>query len=95
MTDAINTNNRVKAPTQAPNNKAKGPAAGNTNNASGASASAVVELSSDQVLQQMQNLPEVNSSKIESIKSAIARGEYKPNAEVIAQKFSEIEQLLP
>ncbi len=95
MTDAINTNNRVKAPTHAPDNKAKNPAASNIKGSASTSASAVVELSSDQVLQQMQNLPEVDSNKIESIKSAIARGEYKPNAEVIAQKFSEIEQLLP
>lgn len=95
MTDAINTNNRVKAPTQPLDNKAKGPAVGNAKDSGSTSASAVVELSSDQVLKQMQNLPEVDSNRIESIKSAIARGEYKPNAEVIAQKFSEIEQLLP
>ena len=32
---------------------------------------------------------------IRIIKAAIANGEYQPNAEVIAQKFAEIEKLLP
>jgi flagellar biosynthesis anti-sigma factor FlgM len=95
MTDAINTNNRLKISNQPVNNKTRDPAAGNSKSTASASASAVVELSSDQVLKEMQNLPEVNSNKIESIKTAIANGEYKPNAEMIAKKFSEIEQLLP
>lgn len=95
MTDAINTNNRLKVSNQPVENKAKGPAEGSSKNAVSAPASAVVELSSDLVLKEMQNLPEMNSSKIESIKSAIANGEYKPDAEMIAKKFSEIEQLLP
>lgn len=95
MTDAINTNNRLKVSNQPYENKAKSPVASNSKTSAGASASAVVELSSDQVLKAMQNLPEVNSNRIESIKAAIANGEYKPNAEMIAQKFSEIEQLLP
>jgi negative regulator of flagellin synthesis FlgM len=95
MTDAINTNNRLKTPVQPQPSKAKSPAEGSANSSVSSSASAVVELSSDQVLKEMQNLPAVDSNKIESIKTAIANGEYKPNAEVIAQKFSEIEQLLP
>jgi negative regulator of flagellin synthesis FlgM len=96
MTDAINTNNRLKVSNQPVDNKAKSATAGNSrSSAASASASAVVELSSDQILQQMQKLPEVDSAKIESIKAAIANGDYKPNAEMIAKKFSEIEQLLP
>lgn len=95
MTDAINTNNRLKTLNQPVENRSKGPAQQGSQAASSAPASAVVELSSDQVLQQMQNLPEVNRSRVESIKLAIASGEYKPDPEVIAKKFSEIEQLLP
>ncbi len=95
MTDAINTNNRLKISNQPLENKAKSPAAGSAKSAANTSASAVVELSSNQVLKQMQNLPDVDSNRIESIKSAIANGEYKPDAEMIAKKFSEIEQLLP
>jgi negative regulator of flagellin synthesis FlgM len=95
MTDAINTNNRLKVSNQPLENKAKSPTAGNSKSVASASASAVVELSSDQILNQMQSLPEVDSNRIESIKSAIANGEYKPDAEMIAKKFSEIEQLLP
>ena len=58
-------------------------------------ASAIVELSSDQILNEMKNIPEVDSGRIESIKNALANGEYKPDADVIARKFSEIENLLP
>ena len=95
MTDAINTNNRLKTLNQPTENRPKGPAQSGSQATGNATASSVVELSSDQVLKEMERLPEVDNSRIESIKSAIASGEYKPNAEVIAQKFSEIEKLLP
>ncbi len=95
MTDAINSNNRVKAPNPPADNRA-GPSSNNTAKSDkSAPASAVVELSSDQVLKEMKRLPEVNSSRVESIKNALARGEYKPDPEVIARNFSEIEKLLP
>ena len=94
MTDAINSNNRVKAPNPATEQRAKASPA--TSAASSTSqASAVVKLSSDQILDQIERVPEVNSSRIESIKNALANGEYKPDPEVIAQKFAEIESLLP
>ena len=95
MTDAINTNNRIKVPNQATDSRAKTSSNTNSQNTKGAPSSTVVELTSDQVMKEMERLPEVNSGRIESIKNAIANGEYQPNAEVIAQKFSEIEKLLP
>lgn len=95
MTDAINTNNRVKAPNPQTEQRAKTPLNGASGTSDSKPASAVVELSSDQILKQMKNLPEVDSQRIESIKSALANGEYSPDPEVIARKFSEIEKLLP
>ncbi len=95
MTDAINTNNRLKMPNQPSTGPAKAPSKGVSNTSAGGQASAVVELSSDQVLKEMSQLPEVDSNRIESIKNALARGEYRPDPEVIAKKFSEIEKLLP
>ena len=104
MTDAINTQNRlqstaIKSESSSRPDKGSGNvAAGNKGNA-GSGAAAIVELSSSNVLQDLnasiQQLPEVNSAKVESVKDALARGEYQPNAEVIAKKFSEIEKLLP
>ena len=95
MTDAINSNNRVKAPNPATEQRAKAsPEAASAAN-SASQASAVVKLSSDQILDQIDRVPEVNSSRIESIKNALANGEYKPDPEVIARKFAEIESLLP
>ena len=95
MTDAINTNNRVKVPAPAPENRGQKPAQGNQNPATSGTASTVVELSSEQLLAQVQQAPEVDASRIESIKAAISNGQYKPDAEVIAQKFMEVEKLLP
>ena len=109
MTDAINTHNRprnsgVSADTRAgsaaktnqqsaqktPQNK---PSAGNTDEASR------VELSSaslvDELSEQIRNLPEVNEARVEAVKQALGKGEYQPDAEVIARKYSEIEKLLP
>ncbi|MBT3723256.1 MAG: flagellar biosynthesis anti-sigma factor FlgM [Gammaproteobacteria bacterium] len=94
MTDAINTNNRIKAPNQPLEQRAKNSANASSGNATASPASAVVDLSSSKMLEQMEKLPEVDSSRIESIKTALANGEYQPNPEVIAQKFAEIESLL-
>lgn len=106
MTDAINTQNRLQStaiksesqPSAAQSNSSQVSAGGN--NASARSgAAAIVELSSSNVLQDLnasiRELPEVNAAKVESIKLALSQGEYQPNAEVIAKKFSEIEKLLP
>jgi negative regulator of flagellin synthesis FlgM len=101
MTDAINTQNRLQ------NNAVKADARAKTNaGEDGASqqgkkaeSSTIVNLTSSKVLQSLsdriQQLPEINSAKVESVKQALANGEYKADAEVIAKKFSEIEKLLP
>ena len=101
MTDAINTQNRLQ--NTATGTQAKSKANHGDENASKqgekAEASTIVNLSSPNVLQslneQVAQLPEINSAKVDAIKQALANGEYKPDAEVIAKKFSEIEKLLP
>ena len=95
MTDAINANNRIKTPNPATQQRTKSTPPATTGSSKSSQASAVVELSSDQLLGQIERAPEINSSRIESIKSALANGEYKPDPEVIARKFAEIENLLP
>ena len=95
MTDAINSNNRVKAPSPASDQGTKKSANTGADSAASSPASTVVELSSSQIMQQMENVPEVDSNKVEAIKTALANGEYKPDPEVIARKFSELEKLLP
>lgn len=95
MTDAINSNNRVKSPVVTSDQRAKSAPQESGNNSPANSASAVVDLSSSQIMQKMESVPEVNSSRVEAIKNAIANGEYQPDAEVIARKFAEIEKLLP
>jgi len=94
MTDAINTNNRIKTPTQAHEQSAKNTAGAPAGSAASSPASAVVDLSSSKVFEQMEKVPEIDSARIESIKTALANGEYQPNPEVIAKKFAEIESLL-
>ncbi len=44
--------------------------------------------------QKIDSTPEINSSKVESIKKQIASGEYPIDAERIASKFIDLEQLL-
>ena len=100
MTDAISNNN----PPQ--NNAVKGGTPTKADSGSGKAASSpksgastIVELGNANVMQRLsdkiQELPEINSAKIESVKQALVKGEYQPDAEVIAKKFSEIEKLLP
>ncbi len=105
MTDAINTQNRprntgvsadakagstAKANQQTAQNK---PAAGKADEAS------TVELSSTTLIEelsdQIKTVPEVNEARVEAVKKALVNGEYQPDAEVIARKYSEIEKLLP
>ncbi len=96
MTDAINSNNRVRPQGPPTEQRTKTEARPGGDAVAGSSqASAVVELSSDQVLQQMRELPDVNSDRVQAIKNALANGEYRPDPEIIASKFAEIEKLLP
>jgi flagellar biosynthesis anti-sigma factor FlgM len=105
MTDAINTQNRllstvIKSETQPTATKSSVAISNNQDSAAAKSGAAViVELSSSNVLLDLnasvREIPEVNAAKVESIKLALAQGDYHPNAEVIAKKFSEIEKLLP
>ncbi len=95
MTDAINNNNRIKTPSPSSDSAAKKSGKSGADTAASSPASTVVELSSSQIMKQMENVPEVDSSKVEAIKTALANGEYQPDPEVIARKFSELETLLP
>jgi len=97
MTDAINNHGRIKTPATTGSPAAKpGPANGKpAGTANSGPASDVLNLSSERIMEQMARLPEVDASRVEAIKSAIASGEYQPDPEVIAQKFADIEKLLP
>ena len=95
MTDAISSNNRIKGPGPALDQRTQNAPRGAQEQPASQPASAVVELSSEQLLKQMQSLPEVDSQRVQSIKNALANGEYKPDPERIASKFAEIEKLLP
>ncbi len=96
MTDAINSNNRIKTPNQpAQQNTPKSTGQSARSAAPSAPASAVVDLSSDRLLDQVEQTPQVDQNRVDSIKAALANGEYRPDPQVIAQKFAEIEKLLP
>ena len=104
MTDAINTNNRphsnaVSNDTSAKSGATAGNKQGNAASQAQGNPATIVELSNPNLLQnisdQIDKLPEINEAKIASVKQSLAQGEYKPDAEVIARKFSEIEKLLP
>lgn len=105
MTDAINTQNRLQSTVIKPESQRSAKtdssqvSTGENKPGAKSSAAAIVELSSSNVLQNLNSsireLPEVNAAKVESIKLALSQGDYQPNAEVIAKKFSEIEKLLP
>jgi negative regulator of flagellin synthesis FlgM len=96
MTDAINNHGRIKTPGP---NSSPAPKAGGNAAAGGkqpaTAASDVLQLSSERIMEQMARLPEVDQSRVDAIKSALAKGEYQPDPEVIAQKFADIEKLLP
>ena len=104
MTDPINTQNRPRNTGVSTDTKA-GPAAKTnqqTQAKTGAGASgesSTVELSTtgliEQLSEQIKNLPEVNEARVEAVKQALGKGEYKPDADVIARKYTEIEKLLP
>lgn len=100
MTDAISNNNPPQNNAVKVDKQTK--AGSGTNHATVSqknNSAAIVELDSANLLQrlndQIQQLPDVNAARIESVKQALIKGEYQPDAEVIAKKFSEIEKLLP
>ncbi len=105
MTDPINTQNRLRnTPVSGDARSDAAAKAGKPATDSRASAkpgddAAVVELSNAALLEelgeQIKNLPEVNEARVEAVKQALGRGEYQPDAEVIARKYAEIEKLLP
>lgn len=105
MTDAININNRPANTVTNGSARAKaGATAGqSTNNAAStggkSNPAAIIELSNQGVLdslgEQIDKLPEVNEARVASVKESLAQGEYQPDADVIARKFKEIEELLP
>ncbi len=107
MSDSINISNRPRSTTVSSDAGAKAGSA--TNNKSGQAASqsgaaksnpsTIVELSNSNLLQslgdQIDKLPEVNEARVASIKESLIEGNYQPDAEVIARKYSDIEKLLP
>ena len=105
MTDAINTQNRPRNTGVSSDTKAGATAktgqqpAQNKPKADATGEQSTVELSTtgliEQLSEQIKNLPEVNEARVEAVKQALGKGEYKPDAEVIARKYSEIEKLLP
>jgi negative regulator of flagellin synthesis FlgM len=104
MTDAINTQNRPRHTVVSTDARAGSTAKANQgtqNKPAGTSAddASTVKLSStalvEELSEQIRNLPEVNAARVEAVKQALGNGEYQPDAEVIARKYSEIEKLLP
>ena len=104
MTDPINTQNRprntgVSADTKTGSTAKTNQQSNKSRPASSAKESSTVEINTtgliEQLSEQIKNLPEVNEARVEAVKQALGNGEYKPDAEVIARKYSEIEKLLP
>lgn len=105
MTDPINTQNRLRNTGISADNRTGSAAKTGQSNAQGKAAdarqgeSSTVELSAtalmEQLSEQIKNLPEVNDARVDALKQALTKGEYQPDAEVIARKYAEIEKLLP
>ena len=105
MTDPINTQNRLRNTGVSADTRAGSTAISNQQAAPADSArkpaadASTVELSNatllEELSEQIKNLPEVNDARVEAVKQALTNGEYQPDAEVIARKYSEIEKLLP
>ncbi len=98
MTDAINNQNRIQNTSPSLDNKAQPSQKSAPSASSQTTSSTVVDIKSTQILEamstQIDKLPDMNMAKVDAIKLSIANGDYQPNAEVIAQKFTEIERLL-
>ncbi|MDH3221530.1 MAG: flagellar biosynthesis anti-sigma factor FlgM [Gammaproteobacteria bacterium] len=105
MTDPINTQNRLRNTGVSTDARAGSADKADRQSARGKSAagkaddSDKVQLSGaariDELSEQIKNLPQVNEARVEAVKQALTKGEYQPDAEVIARKYSEIEKLLP
>lgn len=105
MTDAINIHNKPVTTVSSNNTNSKaGTNTGQSTNSASSSAgksnpAAIIELSNPALLEsigeRIDQLPEVNESRVASIKESLAQGEYQPDNDVIARKFQEIEKLLP
>ena len=105
MTDPINTQNRPRSSGISADTRTDSAAKTGAQSAQPGSAprsagdATIVELSNptllEELAEQIRNLPEVNEARIEAVKQALSNGEYTPDAEVIARKYSEIEKLLP
>ncbi len=105
MTDPINTQNRLRNTGVSADTRAGSAAKTDQQSASSgrvrdpAGEASIVELSNATLLEelgeQIKNLPEVNDARVEAVKQALTNGDYQPDAEVIARKYSEIEKLLP
>ena len=101
MTDPITSGLRTRNSAVGTNQSTKADGSANADAASGGSKSSgdVVEITSSALMQsieeQIQNTASINQEKIDTVKQAIADGEYQPDAEVIAKKYAEIEELLP
>ena len=105
MTDPINTQNRLR--NTGVSSDARAGATAKTGQASSQDKPApaksddasVVQLSGaallEELSEQIKNLPEVNEARVDAVKQALTKGEYQPDAETIARKYSEIEKLLP
>lgn len=98
MTDAINNNSRIRTSTPAIDNKNQTASQPTAQQSAGNNSSTVVDIKSTKLLETMateiEKVPDIDHAKVDSIKSAIANGDYQANPEVIAQKFIEIEKLL-
>lgn len=105
MTDPINTQNRLRNTGVSSDTRAGSAAKTSQSSAQGKATTAksdeasTVQLSGAALLEelgeQIKNLPEVNEARVDAVKQALTKGEYQPDAEVIARKYSEIEKLLP
>lgn len=105
MTDPINTHNRLRNTGVSSDTRAGSTAKTSQASTQGKAAAvktdeaSVVQLSGaallEELSEQIKNLPEVNEARVDAVKQALTKGEYQPDAEVIARKYSEIEKLLP
>ncbi len=105
MTDPINTQNRLRNTGVSSDTKAGSAAKSSQSATQGKTSSAkaddvsTVERSGAALLEelgeQIKHLAEVNEARVDAVKQALTKGEYQPDAEVIARKYSEIEKLLP
>ncbi|WP_394200698.1 flagellar biosynthesis anti-sigma factor FlgM [Shewanella waksmanii] len=92
------TNNRISTPAGGKNAATTAPQSNAANNSSAAKTDSVSITSQAQQLQSVQSklndIPEVDSKKVEEIKAAIAEGRYKIDAEKLASNIEQFENEL-